>query len=153
FKCRTSCIPAKYRCDGVNDCALGEDELQCRNTTTEVGCTSSQFQCKNGGCISIHFYCDGDADCQDRSNEPDSCPPYVCKEEGEHSCPIQHHCIPRSAVCDGNEDCNDKSDEANCTSTHSVCSSTQFHSFKSDICIPLSWVCDRDSDCQDGEDE
>jgi hypothetical protein len=153
FKCQASCIPAKFRCDGVNDCALGEDELQCRNTTTEVGCTSSQFQCKNGGCVSIHFYCDGDADCQDRSDEPDSCPPYVCLGEGEYSCPNQHHCIPRSAVCDGQADCIDKSDEANCSSTHSMCSSTQFYCSHSHICIPLTWVCDKDSDCQHGEDE
>jgi hypothetical protein len=152
FKCQTGCIPAKYRCDGVNDCALGEDELHCRNTT-EVGCTSSQFQCKNGGCISIHFYCDGDVDCQDRSDEPDTCPPYVCLGDGEYSCPNQHHCIPSAAVCDGRADCIDKSDEANCTIIHSMCSSEQFYCSNTRLCIPLTWVCDKDSDCEQGEDE
>jgi hypothetical protein len=100
FNCQTGCIPAKYRCDRVTDCALGEDELHCRNAT-EVGCTSSQFQCKNGGCISSHFYCNGDADCQDRSDEPDTCPPFFCPGDGECSCPNQHHCIPSAYVCDG----------------------------------------------------
>jgi hypothetical protein len=153
FNCQTGCIPAKYRCDGVNDCALGEDELHCRNMTTEVGCTSSQFQCKNGGCISSHFYCDGNADCQDGSDEPDTCPPYVCLGDGEYSCPNQHHCIPSASVCDGQADCIDKSDEANCNSTRSMCSSEQFYCSNTRICIHFTWVCDGDSDCEYGEDE
>lgn len=100
FNCQTGCIPAKYRCDRVNDCALGEDELHCRNAT-EVGCTSSQFQCKNGGCISSHFYCDGDADCQDGSDEPDTCPPFFCPGDGEYSCIpyiLLFPCIPSTSL-------------------------------------------------------
>ncbi len=155
FKCQSGCIPSKNRCDGVNDCALGEDEQNCRNVTTEVGCSSSQFQCKNGGCISSHFYCDGDKDCQDASDEPNTCPPHTCMSEADYACPNQHVCIPRSAVCDGQADCDDKSDEANCTTTHlhSMCSSMQFYCAQSRLCTPLTWVCDREADCEHGEDE
>lgn len=153
FKCHNNCIPAKYRCDGVDDCLNGEDEEQCHNTTTEVGCAANQFQCKNGGCVSSHFYCDGDEDCEDGSDEPSTCPPHICLSESEYACPNQHICIPRSAICDGQADCADKSDEANCSTSHSFCSPLQFYCVQSRLCIPLTWVCDRDTDCEHGEDE
>ena len=154
FKCQTGCILSKFQCDGVIDCALGEDEEICHDvTTTATTCSSEQFQCKNGDCILSHFYCDGDADCEDGSDEPNTCPPHKCLSESDYPCPNQHMCIPRSAMCDGYADCADKSDESNCIDSRTNCSSSQFNCTQSQMCIPEVWVCDGATDCEHGEDE
>lgn len=152
FKCQSGCIPMKHRCDGVRDCLLGEDEVQCRNETTESSCSPFQFQCHGGGCISHAFYCDGDFDCHDQSDEPASCPPHDCFSE-EVKCLNHRRCIPRAALCDGESDCADGWDEMNCTSASHGCLADQFFCKESGLCIPLTWVCDQDMDCEHGEDE
>lgn len=42
-------------------------------------CTERQFQCKSGECIPIKYTCDGEPDCQDRSDED----PTECANKGE----------------------------------------------------------------------
>lgn len=75
--------------------------------------------CNDGECINELWWCDGDADCKDESDESNcslntvivTCPP------SEFQC---HHpepdikCIHLSWKCDGEKDCNDGSDEQNC---------------------------------------
>lgn len=57
------CIPNDWRCNGVQDCAFGEDEMNC-------SCSSAdQFSCKSGGCIDILKTCDGIVHCSDGSDE------------------------------------------------------------------------------------
>ena len=57
-----------------------------------------------------HFYCDGDDDCADKSDEAfcnyvDHCPAH------RHACPDHSGCLPLDRLCDGAHDCRDRSDE------------------------------------------
>ena len=42
-----------------------------------VPCTRNEFMCSNYRCIWKSFYCDGDDDCGDGSDEPRSCGMYT----------------------------------------------------------------------------
>lgn len=35
-------------------------------------CSDKEFRCTDGSCIAEHWYCDGDTDCKDGSDE-DNC--------------------------------------------------------------------------------
>ena len=52
-------------CDGLADCAGGEDEAGC-----EFGqCQPGEFSCLSGRCIPSHWTCDGRPDCQTGEDE------------------------------------------------------------------------------------
>ena len=70
----------------------------------------TEFQCLSGQCVPKHFYCDGDDDCADKSDEAfcnyvDHCP------EDRHACPDHSGCLALERLCDGVHDCRDRSDE------------------------------------------
>lgn len=76
-------------------------------------CSSpGEIQCSHGNrCISPEQVCDGQYDCQDRSDEMD------CSKlsEGCHQrCDNNTRCIPETFLCDGERDCVDGSDEERC---------------------------------------
>lgn len=55
--------------------------------------------------------CDGEAHCQDRSDEAD------CLTETDscvHHCDSRRRCLPANLLCDGEKDCLDGSDEDGC---------------------------------------
>lgn len=112
-------------------------------------CTSGQHSC--GGsekCIPWYWKCDGEPDCEDKSDEPATCPARHCATQ-TFQCG-NGNCTSFPTICDKTDDCGDGTDEQNC---NFKCRKTEFKCISSGRCIPLSWRCDGDADCKDGSDE
>jgi hypothetical protein len=99
-------FPYLYRCDGLEDCLGGEDEIgcsagesiKCRNVDQRIaaslvcngtpdcsdssdelpGC-SATFTCGDGETLAAVFACDGFVDCLDGSDEPSGCAAAACR--------------------------------------------------------------------------
>lgn len=82
----------------------------------DVTCTADEFQCSDKQCIDKLWQCDGDADCNDQSDETNCTTKIVtiCKLDTEWECLTGEQCIHNSWKCDGDEDCLDGSDELHC---------------------------------------
>ncbi|KDR21560.1 Low-density lipoprotein receptor-related protein 4 [Zootermopsis nevadensis] len=64
FRCPDgTCIPTRWKCDGVNDCSYAADETNCTQ------CRNEEFRCDGDKCISLSWQCDGQQDCSDGSDE------------------------------------------------------------------------------------
>jgi hypothetical protein len=100
------CIPQSKRCDGVRDCAAGEDEVACPATACQAmerACTGS-----TPPCIPEARWCDGNRDCLNGIDEQNC----HCKPN-EFDCG-SGQCVPRSERCNGVVACRTGADEANC---------------------------------------
>ncbi|XP_076146177.1 sortilin-related receptor [Alosa pseudoharengus] len=167
-KNRAQCLFQSLVCDGIRHCADNSDEdpeyAGCSNQPEfEKTCDEYNFQCTNGGCVSLDWKCDGMNDCGDYSDEANcasSTDSPGCSRYFQYECK-NGRCVPSWWKCDGENDCGDWSDEAQCTdggSAHtpapgpSSCAPNRFHC-GSGACIIDSWVCDGYSDCPDGSDE
>ncbi|KAI4465880.1 low-density lipoprotein receptor-related [Holotrichia oblita] len=138
------CIAKSDRCDSVNDCSDGSDEIGC----VDEKCPNN-FQCKSGQCIKRHLVCDEIVHCNDGSDEIE-CDTWQCNFD-EFQCETKGRCIPLSWKCDGRTQCPQGNDEHNCH--NSFCKNNEFQCVQQDTCVPLSWRCDGKSDCTNDEDE
>ncbi|XP_077864941.1 uncharacterized protein LOC144350705 [Saccoglossus kowalevskii] len=104
---------------------------------------STDFLCDFNLCIPDNWVCDGQADCNDGTDEADcegTCSGYLCDTDTR--------CIPEYWVCDNVVDCHDTTDEKDCEEycgSDFLCDTSR--------CIYAEWVCDYTVDCTDGSDE
>ena len=77
---------------------------------SEEPCPEGTIRCNSGDCVSSEFFCDGYADCPDRSDE------LYCCTETQFNC-ANGRCIEWDAWCDGTDNCRDNSDEDQCAGT------------------------------------
>ncbi|XP_059057986.1 low-density lipoprotein receptor-related protein 2 [Achroia grisella] len=134
-----------YKCACPNQFYLARDLKTCI-----ANCTDGQHRCNGHDekCIPWFWKCDGEKDCMDGSDEPDTCPVRHCRA-GSFQCK-NTNCTPAATICDGTDDCGDGSDEAQCSHE---CPLLEFKCKSSGRCILESWKCDGDTDCKDNSDE
>ncbi|KAL8579462.1 hypothetical protein ACOMHN_026827 [Nucella lapillus] len=158
--CTHLCLLRPHKVNGDIDSVIGvcscpenfylsHDGVSCISN-----CTTSQFKC--GGeskCIPRWWECDGRVDCQDKSDEPDSCGSYYCPQPGMYQCQNDstHKCLFPYQICDGTPQCANGSDESDCETYH--CLEHYFKCPSDNKCIPEMKKCDRTQDCSGNEDE
>jgi hypothetical protein len=124
-----SMLDANYDCPDIPYGAARAVEMGCYGVTLP-----EPFACADGTQIPKTWQCDGEADCEDGSDEQ-NCPSFTC-DDGTT--------IPLALQCSGEPDCPDLSDEQNCPGQFTC---------NDGYGIPLSYQCDGYPDCPDGSDE
>ncbi|XP_072027738.1 uncharacterized protein [Amphiura filiformis] len=128
------CIPARFLCDGVQDCDLADDEVKGSDACNYLKpadapeeCIYGEFDCQNGECIPEQYKCDQYPDCSNRMDEMD-CGRVRCDPEFEQMCGNMWQCVDEYDVCDFFQTCEptcegedptcvrgDPTDEKDCT--------------------------------------
>ncbi|EDL89997.1 corin, isoform CRA_b [Rattus norvegicus] len=158
--CRLLCEHSKERCESVlgivglqwpedTDCSQfpeqSSDNQTCLLPNEDVEeCSPSHFKCRSGRCVLGSRRCDGQADCDDDSDE-ENC---GCKERDLWECPLNKQCLKHTLICDGFPDCSDSMDEKNC----SFCQDDELECANHE-CVPRDLWCDGWTDCSDSSDE
>lgn len=104
-------------------------------------CSSAEFECGSGQCVSSSVRCDGYPDCQDHSDE-EGCVSQVECADHLHRCLNNEQCVLQEWLCDGEHDCKDMSDEQ-VTLVFTLCwgtvllrtSDCSYQSFRVCVCV------------------
>ncbi|XP_046916128.2 uncharacterized protein LOC124496636 [Dermatophagoides farinae] len=205
FSCPNNiCIDKLFVCDNDPDCIDGSDEANCtdagiitnitgqgsydpehdhtnnnnnKNHDSSLKCPNNSYHCQSDNfCIPIEWFCDGNKDCIDGTDELD-CPEIISSNDKNENgsniestsilsngdlkcgnnrfyCYKSNQCILQLFVCDGRPDCRFNEDEQNCfNDTEIKCPENYFSCLLSIGCIPPRKVCDGRQDCFDGSDE
>ncbi|XP_047119261.1 low-density lipoprotein receptor-related protein 1 [Schistocerca piceifrons] len=151
-------LPDGHTCSSHDDhLKIGSGQVSA-NSSSMSPCLPGQFRCatptNKALCIDQRYVCDGDADCQDGSDETiglgSGCKNTPCRED-QFRCD-GNRCITNHWVCDGDRDCADATDEDPERCKNKTCSITQFTCKVSRRCIPAAWFCDHAHDCGPGDD-
>ncbi|XP_031991268.1 atrial natriuretic peptide-converting enzyme isoform X1 [Hylobates moloch] len=158
--CRALCEHSKERCESVlgivglqwpedTDCSQFPEENSDNQTCLMPDeyveeCSPSHFKCRSGRCVLASRRCDGQADCDDDSDE-ENC---GCKERDLWECPSNKQCLKHTVICDGFPDCPDYMDEKNC----SFCQDDELEC-ANHACVSRDLWCDGKADCSDSSDE
>ncbi|XP_047713460.1 atrial natriuretic peptide-converting enzyme isoform X8 [Prionailurus viverrinus] len=158
--CRALCEHSKEHCESVlgivglqwpedTDCSQfpeeNSDNQTCLMPDEDVEeCSPSHFKCGSGRCVLASRRCDGQADCDDDSDE-ENC---GCKERDLWECPSNKQCLKHTVICDGFPDCPDAMDEKNC----SFCQDDELECANHE-CVSRERWCDGEADCLDSSDE
>uniref|UniRef100_A0A2K5CUE0 Corin, serine peptidase n=1 Tax=Aotus nancymaae TaxID=37293 RepID=A0A2K5CUE0_AOTNA len=158
--CRALCEHSKERCESVlgivglqwpedTDCSQFPEENSDNQTCLMPDeyveeCSPSHFKCHSGRCVLASRRCDGQADCDDDSDE-ENC---GCKERDLWECPSNKQCLKHTVICDGFPDCPDNMDEKNC----SFCQDDELEC-ANHACVSRDLWCDGEADCSDSSDE
>nr|XP_035149644.1 atrial natriuretic peptide-converting enzyme isoform X6 [Callithrix jacchus] len=158
--CRALCEHSKERCESVlgivglqwpedTDCSQFPEENSDNQTCLMPDeyveeCSPSHFKCHSGRCVLASRRCDGQADCDDDSDE-ENC---GCKERDLWECPSNKQCLKHTVICDGFPDCPDNMDEKNC----SFCQDDELEC-ANHACVSRHLWCDGEADCSDSSDE
>ncbi|CAF1341226.1 unnamed protein product [Rotaria sordida] len=137
-------------------------------------CPSYLFRCDIIQCLPYAFVCNGEYNCQDKTDEANCSTAIInndlcntkysinCEQDILHSTRLVDHgirfeytqpiqiCIKRSFVCDGVIDCRNAIDEQ-CTQRNPLisCSRDEYHCKITNRCIPKTWLCNGINDCLD----